>query len=40
MQGVIGIFSGDTSNFYRIDVNGNKWTENEIGLGEIFPMCK
>ncbi len=40
IEGGLGIFSGYTNNTYRIDADGNEWTESEIGLGEgPFPPC-
>ena len=39
IEGGLGIFSGYTNNSYRIDANGNEWTESEIGFGETPPPC-
>lgn len=39
IEGGLGIFSGYTNNSYRIDADGNEWTESEIGFGEAFPPC-
>lgn len=39
IEGGLGIFSGYTSNSYRVDADGNEWTESEIGLGETLPPC-
>ena len=40
VQGGLGIFSGYTNNSYRINSDGTKWTESEIGIGErMFPPC-
>ncbi len=39
IEGGLGIFSGYTNNSYRMDANGNEWTESEIGFGETPPPC-
>ena len=39
IEGGLGIFSGYTNNSYRIDADGNEWTESEIGFGETPPPC-